>query len=170
MNTLCRVVEDQEIKELTSVVKKVWEKFKDTESQTRYGFRVNIDDIKESFPELQILKQKYPNKDNLLRFMITDRRDRGIHIDFPDYKLIPDVLIFPVTGCNFALKTRWYELIEGEIGIDKYNIFVKMDAEYQANVIHSHAIREPVIFNTRVWHGLINETKEFRVMARWWTE
>ena len=155
----CYNINSHVITQLVPIVKRVFEKYKDCDFVSPYGFYVNIDEI--DFPELKLLREKYPNNDNLLRFQVREKDHVGIHID----KNVPPCVVFPVRGCNEETETVWYDLIEGDAMEDDYNI--ALIGDYKVKPIHTHAITEPCILDPSVWHGV--PSCKNRVIARWWT-
>ena len=163
---LCTDIDDSEVLSLVPVIREVYEEYRNTDQATRYGFRINLNDVNH-YKQLDILKDKYPNDDNLLRFMFTDRRDRGIHVDYPGC-VMPNVLIFPVVGFGDNFVNKWWNVKSATILQDEYNKFIDTSKPFDVEEIHSHVIDRPCIFNPNVWHSLENKKKEFRVIARWW--
>lgn len=138
-------------------------------NKTRYGSCVKIEEAAEMYPEIKELPKEIPG-DGILRFMFTDCRDRGPHIDYCQKKLLPPVLVFPVIGCNENLINQWYILEHGTLQKDEYNIFVDRSKPYNLTVLDEYVLQDkPVIYNTSILHGLINRRKEYRVIMRWFT-
>lgn len=138
-------------------------------NRTRYGSCLKLDEVLSEYPQMINLQQEMPG-DGILRFMFTDCRDRGPHIDYYEKKLLPPVLIFPVLGCNENCVNQWYILEQGTLQKDQYNIFLNKDKPYNLTVLAEYVLQDkPVIYNTSILHGLVNVKKEYRVIMRWFT-
>lgn len=171
MFTPYKEINNQILIDLIPTIQKIYSRIDRLEqfNKTRYGSCVRIESAAELYPEIENLPNEIPG-DGILRFMITNCRDRGPHIDYCQEKLLPPVLVFPVVGCNKNLVNQWYILENGTLKKDEYNIFVDKDKPYKLKILDEYVLQDkPVIYNTSILHGLTNINKEYRIIMRWFT-
>lgn len=171
MSTHYKELDNQVLIDLIPILKEIYSSNSAIPIQeSRYGAAYRIEDIKDQWPEIENLENEIPG-DGLIRFMYTDYRDRGPHIDYPNGEYLSPMVLFPIIGCDSSCVDEWYEYEGGVLGSDSYNIFLKdtdSDNPLKLTVIDEYILKDkPVLFDTQSMHGMINKNKVYRVIARY---
>ena len=170
MYTCYSQIENEKLIRLIPTIRKIYESLDSYNpfNQTQYGSCVYLKDVLKDFPEMISLQEEFPS-DGICRFMYTDRCNRNPHIDYVNGKLLPPVVVFPVVGCDETCINQWYVLESGIVQKDDYNIYLKKNEPFQLNCIGEYVLKDkPAIFNTSIWHALVNLKKQYRVIMRWY--